>query len=112
MVCDSNSQLKGYGFVHYATLEAAELAIRTLNGTLLNGHLVSVCHCKTYEERQAEQMSSSKPPQKKDFSLYVQNMPYSLGSEELGSLFSPSGEVTNSTVIMKNSCSMGYGFPC
>ncbi|KAL0197041.1 hypothetical protein M9458_005581, partial [Cirrhinus mrigala] len=110
VVCNSNSQLKG--FVHYATLEAAELAIRKLNGTLLNGHLVSIYQFKTYEECQAEQKSSSKPPQKKDFSLYVRNMPYSLGSEELGSLFSPFGEVRNAAVIMKNACSMGYGFPC
>uniref|UniRef100_A0A671R3R1 RRM domain-containing protein n=1 Tax=Sinocyclocheilus anshuiensis TaxID=1608454 RepID=A0A671R3R1_9TELE len=54
--------------------------------------------------------SSSKPPQKKDFSLYVQNMPYSLGSEELGSLFSAFGEVTSATVITKKRRSMGYGF--
>uniref|UniRef100_A0A8C1SRA2 RRM domain-containing protein n=1 Tax=Cyprinus carpio TaxID=7962 RepID=A0A8C1SRA2_CYPCA len=46
----------------------------------------------------------------KDFSLYVQNMPYSLGSEELGALFSAFGEVTSATVITKKRRSMGYGF--
>uniref|UniRef100_A0A8C1SJH7 RRM domain-containing protein n=1 Tax=Cyprinus carpio TaxID=7962 RepID=A0A8C1SJH7_CYPCA len=60
--------------------------------------------------RKAMQKSSSKPPQKKDFSLYVQNMPYSLGSEELGALFSAFGEVTSATVITKKRRSMGYGF--
>uniref|UniRef100_A0A8C1DYM9 RRM domain-containing protein n=1 Tax=Cyprinus carpio carpio TaxID=630221 RepID=A0A8C1DYM9_CYPCA len=58
----------------------------------------------------AMQKSSSKLPQKKDFSLYVQNMPYSLGSEELGALFSAFGEVTSATVITKKRRSMGYGF--
>uniref|UniRef100_A0A672MR47 RRM domain-containing protein n=1 Tax=Sinocyclocheilus grahami TaxID=75366 RepID=A0A672MR47_SINGR len=110
VVCDSNGEPKGYGFIYYATLEAAELVIEKLDGSLLNGYLVSVCHFKTYKEHQAEQKSSSKPPQKKDFSLYVQNMPYSLSSEELGSLFSAFGEVTSATVITKKRRSMGYGF--
>uniref|UniRef100_A0A8C2Q0E0 RRM domain-containing protein n=1 Tax=Cyprinus carpio TaxID=7962 RepID=A0A8C2Q0E0_CYPCA len=74
------------------------------------GGPVSICHFKTHKEHQGEQKSSSKPPQKKDFSLYVQNMPYSLGSEELGALFSAFGEVTSATVITKKRRSMGYGF--
>ncbi|KTG46501.1 hypothetical protein cypCar_00000795 [Cyprinus carpio] len=110
VVCDSNKEQKGYGFIHYTTLKAAGLVIKKLDGTLLSGYLVSICHFKTHKEHQAEQKSSSKPPQKKDFSLYVQNMPYSLGSEELGTLFSAFGEVTSATVIKKKRRSMGYGF--
>uniref|UniRef100_A0A672N214 RRM domain-containing protein n=1 Tax=Sinocyclocheilus grahami TaxID=75366 RepID=A0A672N214_SINGR len=58
MVCDSNGEPKGYGFIYYATLEAAELVIEKLDGSLLNGYLVSVCHFKTYKEHQAEQKSN------------------------------------------------------
>lgn len=109
-MCDSNDEQKGYGFIHYTTLKAAELVIKKLDGMLLSGYLVSICHFKTHKEHQGEQKSSSKPPQKKDFSLYVQNMPYSLGSEELGALFSAFGEVTSATVITNKRRSMGYGF--
>ncbi|KAK2900787.1 hypothetical protein Q8A67_008902 [Cirrhinus molitorella] len=49
VVCDSNGEPKGYGFVHYATLEAAELAIKKLDGMLLNDHLVSISHYKPYK---------------------------------------------------------------
>lgn len=110
VVCDSNGQPKGYGFVHYATPEAAVLAIEKLDGMLLNDHLVSISHYKPYEERQANQNANSKCCRKKDNSLYISNLPYSLGSEELCSLFSAFGYVTSAKVIMNNSQSMGYGF--
>ncbi len=110
VVCDSNGQPKGYGFVHYATLEAAELSIKKLDGMLLNDHLVSISHYKPYEEREVEKSANSKCCKKKDNSLYISNLPYSLGSEELCSLFSAFGYVTSAKIIMNNSRSMGYGF--
>uniref|UniRef100_A0A8C1PEI0 RRM domain-containing protein n=1 Tax=Cyprinus carpio TaxID=7962 RepID=A0A8C1PEI0_CYPCA len=61
-------------------------------------------------ERQANQNANSKCCRKKDNSLYISNLPYSLGSEELCSLFSAFGYVTSAKVIMNNSQSMGYGF--
>ncbi|KAL0190375.1 hypothetical protein M9458_013073, partial [Cirrhinus mrigala] len=69
VVCDSNGEPKGYGFVHYATLEAAELAIKKLDGMLLNDHLVSISHYKPYKERQADQNGNSKCCEKKDNSI-------------------------------------------
>ncbi|XP_058635794.1 polyadenylate-binding protein 1-like [Onychostoma macrolepis] len=110
VVCDSNGEPKSYGFVHYASLEAAELAIKKLDGMLLNDHLVYISHYKPYEERELQKKASSKCCQKKDNSLYISNLPYSLGSEELCSLFSAFGYVTSAKVIMNNRWSMGYGF--
>ncbi|XP_073707922.1 uncharacterized protein [Garra rufa] len=69
VVCDSNGEPKGYGFVHYVTLEAAELAIKKLDGMLLNEHLVSISHYKSYKKRQAEQNAFSKCCEKKDNSI-------------------------------------------
>ncbi|KAK2887007.1 hypothetical protein Q8A67_015235 [Cirrhinus molitorella] len=69
VVCDSNGEPKGYGFVHYASLEAAELAIGKLDGMLLNDHLVSISHYKPYKKRQADQNANSKCYEKKDNSI-------------------------------------------
>ncbi len=110
VVCYSNGEPKGYGFVHYATLEAAELAIKELDGMLLNDYLVSISHYKPYEERQATPNANPKCCKKKDSNLYISNLPYSMGSEELCSLFSAFGYVTSAKVIVSNSRSMGYGF--
>ena len=41
---DENGNSKGYGFVHYETSEAAENAIRSVNGMLLNDKKVFVGH--------------------------------------------------------------------
>ncbi|KAL1265632.1 hypothetical protein QQF64_003659 [Cirrhinus molitorella] len=110
VVCDSNGEPKGYGFVHYATLEAAELAIKKLDGMLLNDHLVSISHHKPYKEWQVDQNANSKSCRKKDYSLYVSNLPYNLDSDELCSLFSVFGNVTSAKVMMNNRRSRGYGF--
>lgn len=37
---DEQGNSKGYGFVHYETLEAAESAIKSVNGMLLNDRKV------------------------------------------------------------------------
>lgn len=41
---DEQGRSKGYGFVHYETSEAAETAIKAVNGMLLNDKKVYVGH--------------------------------------------------------------------
>lgn len=41
---DEHGRSKGYGFVHYETAEAAENAIKAVNGMLLNDKKVYVGH--------------------------------------------------------------------
>ncbi len=41
---DEQGRSKGYGFVHYETAEAAESAIKAVNGMLLNDKKVYVGH--------------------------------------------------------------------
>uniref|UniRef100_A0AAR2IQ55 Polyadenylate-binding protein n=1 Tax=Pygocentrus nattereri TaxID=42514 RepID=A0AAR2IQ55_PYGNA len=53
VVCDEHGS-KGYGFVHFETQEAANRAIETMNGMLLNDRKVFVGHFKSRKEREAE----------------------------------------------------------
>ncbi|KAL1256002.1 hypothetical protein QQF64_014063 [Cirrhinus molitorella] len=110
VVCDSNGEPKGYGFVHYASLEAAELAIEKLDGMLLNDHQVSISSHKPYKEQQVDKNANFKSCRKKDYSLHVSNLPYKLDSDHLCSLFSAFGNVNSAKVIMNNRRSRGYGF--
>lgn len=41
---DEHGNSKGYGFVHYETAEAADSAIKSVNGMLLNDKKVFVGH--------------------------------------------------------------------
>jgi polyadenylate-binding protein len=41
---DETGRSKGYGFVHYDTAEAADAAIKAVNGMLLNDKKVYVGH--------------------------------------------------------------------
>ncbi|KAG8131782.1 hypothetical protein E2320_009686 [Naja naja] len=50
VVCDENGS-RGYGFVHFETQEAANRAIGTMNGMLLNDRQVFVGHFKSRRER-------------------------------------------------------------
>ncbi|XP_075033055.1 polyadenylate-binding protein 1-like isoform X3 [Mixophyes fleayi] len=53
VVCDENGS-RGYGFVHFETQEAANRAIQTMNGMLLNDRKVFVGHFKSRRERELE----------------------------------------------------------
>lgn len=44
VVCDDHGS-RGFGFVHFETHEAAQLAISTMNGMLLNDRKVWVAGC-------------------------------------------------------------------
>ncbi|KAL1265633.1 hypothetical protein QQF64_003660 [Cirrhinus molitorella] len=107
VVCDSNGEPKGYGFVHYASLEAAELAIKKLDGMLLNDHLVSISHYKPYKKRQADQNVNSECCEKKDNSIC--DKPAIVSSTQR---FALDQELTDKnldseTIKMTTSCSSG-----
>uniref|UniRef100_A0A3B4WY36 Poly(A) binding protein, cytoplasmic 1-like n=1 Tax=Seriola lalandi dorsalis TaxID=1841481 RepID=A0A3B4WY36_SERLL len=53
VVCDDKGS-RGYGFVHFETQEAANRAIETMNGMLLNDRKVFVGHFKSRKEREVE----------------------------------------------------------
>ncbi|EIN07305.1 polyadenylate binding protein [Punctularia strigosozonata HHB-11173 SS5] len=104
---DEMGRSKGYGFVHYETNEAAESAIKAVNGMLLNDKKVYVGHHVSKKDRQAKL-----DEQKKQFTnVYVKNIDPEANDDEFRELFTPFGNVT-SAVLQRDEegRSRGFGF--
>ncbi|KAI7867443.1 hypothetical protein BDF14DRAFT_1726556 [Spinellus fusiger] len=102
---DESGNSKGYGFVHYETDDAAESAIKHVNGMLLNDKKVFVGRHVPRKERQAkiEELRS------KFTNIYVKNLPMEAGDKELRDLFSKYGPIT-SAVVQKDEEGKPKGF--
>jgi polyadenylate-binding protein len=104
---DELGNSKGYGFVHYETAEAADGAIKAVNGMLLNDKKVYVGHHISRKERQ-----SKLDEMKAQFTnLYIKNLDPEVTQEEFEQLFQPFGNVTSAVVqIDEEGKSKGFGF--
>ncbi|KAJ4487891.1 polyadenylate binding protein [Lentinula aciculospora] len=104
---DEHGRSKGYGFVHYETAEAAEGAIKAVNGMLLNDKKVYVGHHISRKERQ-----SKLDEMKAQFTnLYIKNLDPEVTEEEFEKLFEPYGKVTSAIVQTdEEGKSRGFGF--
>ncbi|XP_039544613.1 embryonic polyadenylate-binding protein-like [Pimephales promelas] len=106
VVCDENGS-KGYGFVHFETQEAANRAIDTMNGMLLNDRKVFVGHFKSRKEREAELGAKAV-----EFTnVYIKNFGEDIDSEKLKTIFTEFG-MTLSVCVMtdERGRSRGFGF--
>ncbi|XAR48631.1 hypothetical protein NMG60_11031511 [Bertholletia excelsa] len=105
VVVDSNGQSKGYGFVQYEKEEAAQTAIKCLNGMLINEKKVYVGPFIRHQERNRANGSP------KFTNIYVKNLSESTTDEDLHKIFGKYGPIT-STVIMRevNGKSRCFGF--
>lgn len=106
VVCDEKGS-KGYGFVHFETQEAANRAINTMNGMLLNDRKVFVGHFKSRKEREVEFGTKAV----KFTNVYVKNFGDNVTDEKLKEEFSAFG-TTLSVRVMKDEkgVSRGFGF--
>ncbi|XP_058499213.1 embryonic polyadenylate-binding protein-like [Solea solea] len=106
VVCDDKGS-KGYGFVHFETQQAANRAIETMNGMLLNDRKVFVGHFKSRKEREVEFGSKAM----KFTNVYIKNFGEDCTDEKLKTIFSPFGR-TLSVRVMKDESgrSRGFGF--
>ncbi|KAL1761715.1 hypothetical protein FB107DRAFT_254685 [Schizophyllum commune] len=104
---DEHGNSKGYGFVHYETAEAAENAIKNVNGMLLNDKKVYVGHHISRKERQ-----SKIDEMKAQFTnLYIKNIDPEVTDEEFEALFKEQGNVTSSVIQRdEEGRSRGFGF--
>ncbi|KAG9270338.1 embryonic polyadenylate-binding protein B-like isoform X1 [Astyanax mexicanus] len=133
VVCDDNGS-KGYGFVHFETHEAANRAIETMNGMLLNDRKVKeagkdlescpgqVCqlgskiqlsmlsfvgHFKSRKEREAEFGAKAM-----EFTnVYIKNFGEDFDNEKLRNIFSEYGKTLSVRVMSdEKGRSRGFGF--
>ncbi|KAK1786956.1 hypothetical protein P4O66_017331, partial [Electrophorus voltai] len=106
VVCDENGS-KGYGFVHFETQEAANRAIETMNGMLLNDRKVFVGHFKSRKEREAEFGAKAM-----EFTnVYIKNFGEDLDNEKLRGIFSEYGKTLSVRVMTDDKGhSRGFGF--
>ncbi|XP_057212942.1 polyadenylate-binding protein 1-like [Triplophysa rosa] len=106
VVCDENGS-KGYGFVHFETQEAANRAIGTMNGMLLNDRKVFVGHFKSRKEREAEMGAKAM-----EFTnVYIKNFAEDVDTVKLKSIFSEFGKTLSVCVMTdERGRSRGFGF--
>lgn len=105
---DENGNSKGYGFVHYETAEAANNAIKHVNGMLLNEKKVFVGHHIPKKDR----MSKFEEMKANYTNIYVKNVDLDVTDDEFRELFEKYGEITSATLAHDNETgkSRGFGF--
>ncbi|GAO14699.1 uncharacterized protein UV8b_04613 [Ustilaginoidea virens] len=104
---DENGNSKGYGFVHYETDEAAQQAIKHVNGMLLNEKKVYVGHHIPKKDRQSkfEEMKANFT------NIYVKNISAEASDEDFRDLFEQYGEITSASLARDpDGKSRGFGF--
>lgn len=104
---DEYGNSRGYGFVHYETAEAAQNAIKHVNGMLLNEKKVFVGHHIPKKDRQ-----SKFDEMKANFTnVYVKNIDSEASDDEFRALFAQFGNITSATLARdENGQNRGFGF--
>jgi len=104
---DEHGNSKGYGFVHYETAEAANNAIKHVNGMLLNEKKVFVGHHIPKKER----MSKFEEMKANFTNIYVKNIDLDVTDEEFRDLFEKHGDITSASIARdEQGKSRGFGF--
>ncbi|KAJ5142708.1 uncharacterized protein N7515_001495 [Penicillium bovifimosum] len=104
---DEFANSKGYGFVHYETAEAANNAIKHVNGMLLNDKKVFVGHHISKKDRQSkfEEMKANFT------NIYIKNIDLEITDDEFRTMFEQFGEITSATLSHdQEGKSRGFGF--
>ncbi|GMK58422.1 hypothetical protein CspeluHIS016_0504540 [Cutaneotrichosporon spelunceum] len=102
---DENGNSRGFAFVHYETGEAAEAAIKSVNGMLLNDKKVYVGHHVSKKERQ----SKVEEQRAKFTNVFIKNLDPEIDQTGLEDMFKPFGEIV-SAALGKDDEGKGKGF--
>ena len=104
---DELGNSKGYGFVHYETAEAANNAIKHVNGMLLNDKKVFVGHHVSKKDR----MSKFEEMKANFTNIYVKNLDQDVPEEQFRKMFEKYGDITSATLSRDHEGnSRGFGF--
>ncbi|ETN42053.1 uncharacterized protein HMPREF1541_03992 [Cyphellophora europaea CBS 101466] len=104
---DELGNSKGYGFVHYETAEAANNAIKSVNGMLLNDKKVFVGHHIPKRDR----MSKFEEMKANFTNVYIKNIDESVSDDDFTKLFEQYGDVISATITRdETGKSRGFGF--
>jgi polyadenylate-binding protein len=104
---DEMGNSKGYGFVHYETAEAANNAIKHVNGMLLNEKKVFVGHHIPKKER----LSKFEEMKANFTNIYVKNIDLDVTDDEFRELFEKHGDITSASIARDDQGkSRGFGF--
>ncbi|KAI8343637.1 hypothetical protein BC941DRAFT_388851 [Chlamydoabsidia padenii] len=107
IVTDERGRSKGYGFIHYDTVESAERAINKINGMTLYDREIFVGHHIPKQER-IQRIEEAK---QRFTNVYVKNLVTDITEEELKELFGGYGPIA-SVLIQRDDqgVSRGFGF--
>jgi len=89
---DDKAGSKGYGYIQFATQDAAEKSIATVNGMMLSGKKVFVGPFVTKKERMVANSS------KKFTNIFVKNLPENVETEKLKEMFAPFGAISSAAI--------------
>lgn len=104
---DENGRSRGYGFVHYETAEAAEAAIKAVNGMLLNDKKVFV----GFHVSKKERLSKVEEMKAHFTNIYVKNVDEETTQDEFDALFKPFGPVVSCALqFEEGGKNKGFGF--
>eukprot|EP00164_Ancoracysta_twista_P000761 GFYU01001002.1.p1 GENE.GFYU01001002.1~~GFYU01001002.1.p1 ORF type:complete len:615 (-),score=237.21 GFYU01001002.1:434-2278(-) len=104
-VDERSGESKGYGFVHYETAEAAQLAIEKVNQKLLNGKMVYVGVFQKRGDRSKDQTTT------RFTNVYIKNLPESWDDKKLQEEFGKFGPITSASIMSgQDAKSKGFGF--
>jgi len=101
---DEHNESKGYGYIQFATQEAAEKSIDKVNGKMLNGKKVFVGSFVPRKERLAEAAN------KKFTNVFIKNLDEKVTEEMLREAFAAYGTIKSAVIMQEDGKSKGFGF--
>jgi polyadenylate-binding protein len=118
-VMTKDTKSRGFGFVAFESADAAEEAVKALNGKKLGEEkILYVGRAQKKNERQMElkrkfeQIKIERMSRYQGVNLYVKNLDDSIDDERLRKEFTPFGTITSAKVMMEDGRSKGFGFVC
>jgi len=118
-VMTKDTKPRGFGFVAFESADAAEDAVKALNGKKLgDDKTLYVGRAQKKNERQMElkrkfeQIKIERMSRYQGVNLYVKNLDDTIDDERLRKEFTPFGTITSAKVMLEDGRSKGFGFVC